>query len=452
MKLAIVGGGGFRVPLVYRALLAGPGIIDEVALVDVDESRLAATARVLDGLRAGSASAPRIVPTVEPEAGIVDADFVFVAMRVGGLAGRIADERVALDLGLVGQETTGAGGLAFGLRTVGPARRLADLVAEAAPAAWVINFTNPAGMITEAMQGILGDRVIGICDSPLALGRRAAGALGHPLGEVELGYAGINHLGWLRSLTVDGTDRLPQLLGDDAALAPLEETHLFGREWVRELGAIPNEYLYYYYFTREAIAAARAAPQTRGEFLARQQECYFATVPTDPAAALRHWEAVLAERNETYMSTERGAGVARTEDDIVSVGYEGVALALMGALAGAGPARLILNVANRGALSGMDADAVVEVTCRVDATGVRPLPCAPLPGHALGLVQQVKAVDRLVIEAAVTGDPGRAVAALALHPLVDSVSSARALLAGYRSRIPALEAVFCGHTPELPRR
>ncbi len=452
VKLVIVGGGGFRVPLVFRALLDSPGVVDEVALVDVNPARLTSTVRVLDGMRSDALAAPALSATTDTGAALTGAGVVFVAMRVGGLAGRVADERIALDLGLLGQETTGPGGIAFGLRTVGPATQLAHLIAQIAPTAWVINFTNPAGMITEAMQRVLGSRVIGICDSPIALGRRAARALGHSLAEVDLGYAGLNHLGWLRSLSVDGVDLLPRLLADDAALAPIEETHLFGAEWLRQLGAIPNEYLYFYYYSREAITAARAATLTRGEFLAAQQHRYYVESPSEPTLALAHWESALAERNATYLSTERGDGVARDQDDIVSGGYEGVALALMRALTHGVPARLILNVANRGALAGLDDQAVVEIPCRADAAGVHPMPTPTLDGPALGLVQQVKAVDRLVIDAALTGDPGRAVAAFALHPLVDSVSSARALLAGYRFAIPLVDAVFSGQTPELPRR
>lgn len=444
MKLAILGGGGFRVPLVYRALLGdtGTGRVDQVALHDVDPSRLAGVSTILKAMAGGSAEAPAITPTGELEEAITGADFVFMAIRVGGLSGRVADERVALDLGLLGQETTGPGGIAYGLRTVPVAQQIAQTVGRVAPHAWVINFTNPAGLITEAMQSVLGARVVGICDSPIALGRRAARALGYRLDEVELGYVGINHLGWLRSLSVNGKDLLPDLLADDAALAPLEETHLFGADWLRTLGAVPNEYLHYYYFTKEALASAQAAPMTRGEFLRSQQTAFYDRLAASPGTARAQWEAVLAERNSTYMQQARGEGVTRDAEDIVSGGYEGVALSLMRALTRNEAASLILNVANGDAVQGLPRDAVVEVPCIVDGHGVRPVIRAQLEAHMLGLTQQVKAVDRLVIEAATTRSPERAVEAFALHPLVDSVSSARALLAGYRARIPEVDAVF----------
>ena len=444
MKLVILGGGGFRVPLVYRALLADTGVdrIDRVTLHDVDANRLAGIAAVLADLGHGKAQAPTVTTTTSLDFALEGADFVFVAIRVGGLAGRVADERVALDLHLLGQETTGPGGIAYGLRTVPVALEIAQAVCRVAPDAWVINFTNPAGMITEAMRALLGDRVIGICDSPIGLGRRAARALGYQLAEVELGYVGLNHLGWLRSLTVEGRDLLPQLLQDDALLAPMEEAQLFGGSWLRTLGAIPNEYLHYYYFTKEAVAAALAAPATRGEFLRDQQNAFYGALAARPASSLRVWEGVLTERNATYMAETRGAGEERAEEDLVSGGYEGVALALMRALARDIPARLILNVANRGSIPSLPDDAIIETTCAVTAAGVRPIGHTDVAGHMLGLVQQVKEVDRLVIEAASTGSAQVAVQAFALHPLVDSVSSARALLAGYRTAIPAVDAVF----------
>ncbi|MFN8098485.1 MAG: 6-phospho-beta-glucosidase [Dermatophilaceae bacterium] len=438
MKLAILGGGGFRVPLVYRAVRDDPEHrIGDVVLHDVDAGRLAGIGRILRGM--AIPGSPRVTTTTSLTGAISGADVVFVAIRVGGLSGRVADERVALGLGLLGQETTGAGGLAFGLRTVPVADDLARRIRAEAPAAWVVNFTNPAGMITEAMQRTLGDRVIGICDSPVALGRRAARALGLGLEEVGLGYAGLNHLGWLRSLTVNGVDRLPDLLADDAALSGIEEGRLFGADRLRALGGLPNEYLHYYYDTASAIAENGRGP-TRGEFLATQQARFFRDLPDDPGAALTTWEATLAERNATYMAASRG-DAPRAEDDLVSGGYEGVALALMHALTGGTPRRLILDVRAPGAIPGLPDDAVVELSCRVDRTGVHPLPAVALPDAERDLVHTIKRVEGLVIDAALQGNPALAEAGFARHPLVGP-ANARALLAAYRAGIPEVDAVF----------
>lgn len=437
MKLTILGGGGFRVPLVHGAL-GSSSPVTEVVLHDVDTARL----QVIEAVLRESAGPP-VRTTTDLDDALADARFVFSAIRVGGAAGRTVDERVALELGVLGQETTGPGGIAYGLRTVPVAVTAARRIAAVAPAAWVINFTNPAGMITEAMQRVLGDRVVGICDSPIGLAARAARALG-VAGTPVVDYVGLNHLGWLRGLRVDGVDRLPELLADDALLATIEEARLIGPARIRALGALPNEYLYYFYRAREALMAAREAPATRGEFLLAQQERFYAGAAHDPAAAASLWRQVRDERDATYMAESREAAGAGERDavDVATGGYQQVAIELMTALAG-GPGRImILDVRNGTAVPGLPPEAVVEVPCVVGAHGVAPLATAPLPGAMLGLLQQVKAVEQDTIEAALTGSAELATRAFAGHPLVDSDAIAEQLLAGYRARLPEVAAVF----------
>ncbi|MFD5420156.1 6-phospho-beta-glucosidase [Streptomyces sp. NPDC127069] len=448
MRLTILGGGGFRVPLVYGALLGdhAEGRVSRVTLYDEDPVRLAAMARVLadQAAASGAADAPEVTATRDLDEALRGADFVFSAIRVGGLEGRAADERIALAEGVLGQETVGAGGIAYGLRTVPVARELARRIARTAPEAWVINFTNPAGVVTEAMSQELGGRVIGICDSPVGLGRRIARLLGvaRPA-EAWIDYVGLNHLGWVRGLYVGGRDELPRLLADERALESFEEGRLFGADWLRSLGAIPNEYLHYYYFNRETVRAYQEAKQTRGAFLRDQQRGFYAEAgrPEQPAgAALAAWDRTRAEREATYMSENREvAGVGeREESDLESGGYEKVALALMRAIARDERSTLILNVRNGSTLSVLDAEAVIEVPCLVDANGAHPVSVAPLPLHAVGLVTSVKAAERAVLAAAASGSRVDAVKAFALHPLVDSVSVARRLLDGYAAEHPGL--------------
>ena len=199
MRLTILGGGGFRVPLVHRALLADRRRtgITELVLHDVDNDRLTAIGRVLRAQAGDVPDAPELITTTDLDTAVTGADFVFCAIRVGGLRGRVVDERVALDAGVLGQETVGAGGVSYGLRTVPEARRIAGRIARLAPAAWTINFTNPAGLVTEAMAAHLGDRVIGICDSPSGLVDRVVRVIGADPAAVRVDYAGLNHLGWL---------------------------------------------------------------------------------------------------------------------------------------------------------------------------------------------------------------------------------------------------------------
>lgn len=442
MKLTIVGGGGFRVPQIFEALSAGDGAapITELCLFDSEPQRVAAIRSVLAKLAPALPRPPRVTTADGLDEAVGGARFVFSAMRIGGTAGRVMDERIALELGVLGQETTGPGGLAYALRTLPHARMLAGRVARLAPEATLINFTNPAGIVTEAMREALGDRVVGICDTPIGLMRRAAAAIGANPRDVEVDYVGLNHLGWLRSLKVDGVDRLPGLLADDAALSSIEEARLMGLDWVRALGAIPNEYLYYYYFQREATERLRGGGPTRGEFLHRQQAGFYAQARRDPGRALELWRSARHEREASYMAEARPEEerTGRPLADVQGGGYQQVALDLMGALLGGRRATMILNVANRGVVPQLPGDAVIEVPCTVGADGIVPQRIAPVTGEMLGLLQQVKAVERLVIAASREGSEALAWRALAAHPLVDSIAVARTLLATYRQRIPGV--------------
>lgn len=429
MRLVILGGGGFRVPHVYSALLADRDHdIDEVILYDTDVDRLMPMRELLEQIPGGG-TRPKITIASDLDTAVTGVDFVFSAIRVGGLPGRIHDERVALDLGVLGQETTGPGGLAYALRTIPVMLHIAERIRELSPNAFTINFTNPAGIITESLQSVLGDRVVGICDTPIGLGRRVAERIGVEPSALELDYVGLNHLGWMRRILLDGHDILPDLLASDQ-LADFEEASLFGLDWMRTLGAIPNEYLYYYYFTRDAVAAIRASDQTRGEYLDSQQGDFFRKLSeTDDKIGL--WTRTVNARSGSYMA-EVGATHSHSHDDEPEDdGYAGVAVSVMRALSRGDEATMILNVRNNGAVAGMPDDAVVEVPARVSTAGVQALPTTPLSLHQLGLMQQVKSVERDIIAAACTGDRRSALRGFAMHPLVDSVTIAEKLLAQY---------------------
>ena len=458
MILTLLGGGGFRVPLVHSALLRDrrPGRVTELRLFDHDAGRLAVVARVLEEQAAGTPDAPRVRRFTELADALPGTDFIFSAIRVGGMAGRAADERIALEHGVIGQETVGAGGISYALRTIPVVAEIARTVRTHAPDAWFINFTNPAGVITEVLNSLLGGRVVGICDSPAGLARRSLAAAGFPDLDVYgagvgIDYIGLNHLGWLRGLTVDGADVLPELLADAAAVESFEEGRLFGAPWLQALGAVPNEYLHYYYFRRENLLAEQEASLSRGAYLSRQQAAFYAAGAGDQAAgsALQLWEQCRLDREQTYMADNRDAAGTFERDaaDLQGGGYEGVALAIMRALSGAdgasagegaGETRLILNMPNAGTLPGLDGDAVIEAPCLVGADGIRLLPAEPLPGYAAGLVTTVKAVERATIEAALGGDRNAAYRALAMHPLVDSVRVAHALLDAYTDHFKEL--------------
>ncbi|MET4144891.1 6-phospho-beta-glucosidase [Arthrobacter sp. UYCo732] len=478
MRLMIAGGGGFRVPLVYRALSSGPfaGLVSELVLFDVDPARLSAIAAVLrampdGGASAGGASAgagaharpPAVRTTTSLPDALRGTDLVFAAIRPGGTAGRIADERVAQDLGLLGQETTGAGGISYALRTIPEMLHLARQMRELCPDAGLINFTNPAGMVTEALVPILGRKVIGICDSAGGLVHRAARAAGLSLPDGRLdgvGYYGLNHLGWLYRLESEGRDLLPGLLADPAALASFEEGRLFPQPFLAQLGALPNEYLYYYYQRDTAAAAMRAMAVTRGESIHHQQAELYPRLASAGTDAYRLWDAARRSREEGYLAEARTPGEQRDEADLAGGGYERVALAVMRALAGesalAGGTQLILNTPNtlpvnpaapgeappQPAVPGLPADAVVEVPCTVTPDGAVPLPQSAPGPEQLALLRRVKEVEQLTVRAATRGDRQAAVDAFSRHPLVDSPHLGPALLTGYERVFPALGALW----------
>lgn len=440
MKLAVLGGGGFRTPYIYHALLGDSGQprITELALYDPSESRLQAMKTVLAQLGDPAGNAPRVTVTTDAREAIAASDFVFAAVRVGGLDGRRCDEHIARDLGVLGQETIGAGGVAFAIRTVPVMVEYARLIVELAPHAYVLNFTNPAGIITEAMQAVLGDRVVGICDTPSGLCRRVSHALRIPADRLRFDYVGLNHLGWLHGVWHDGRNLLPDLIDDDRLLGSLEEAHIFGSTWIRALGAIPNEYLYYYYLNRKAVQSGREAAQTRGDYLAHTQSALFAHLEREPQRAAIAWLDAVRDRNASYMADARDTGTADglSQEALFAEGYAEVAVAVMRGIARNERATMILNVRNAGTIAGLPDDAVVEVPTLVDANGARAL-ATPSPSlHQIGLIQQEKAVHRHAIQAATHGDRAEALKAFALHPLVDSITIGEELLDRYIQSSP----------------
>ncbi|MEW1949329.1 6-phospho-beta-glucosidase [Pseudarthrobacter sp902506025] len=467
MRLLIAGGGGFRVPLIYRALVSGPfsGLVTELVLHDVDPARLDAVTAVLRSMPAGQGAHPQVQATTDLSAALSGTSMVFAAIRPGGTAGRVADEEVAQDLGLLGQETTGAGGISYALRTIPHMVGLARLMRERCPDAWLVNFTNPAGMVTEALRPVLRNRVIGICDSAGGLVQRAARAAGVPLpaGRLDgVGYYGLNHLGWLYRLESGGRDVLPGLLADAGALQSFEEGRLFPQPFLAGLGLLPNEYLYYYYQRNSARQAMRAMARTRGQTIHNQQQELYPRLAAAGPDAYRLWEAARRSREEGYLAEARHDGERRNEEDLAGGGYERVALAAMQALAGGGDTQLILNTVNavpaarapgptgaapgppQPAIPGLPADAVVEVPCTVTPAGAVPLPQEKPAEPQLGLLRQVKEVERLVVLAAGTGNRDAAVEAFARHPLLDSADVAAKLMAGYERAFPDLGKMWEG--------
>jgi 6-phospho-beta-glucosidase len=462
MKLAILGGGGVRIPLFVRGVLSSPGTsFREICLFEPDQTRRETIGRLAVEVAAALGHRGAVTVTPDVQEAFTGADFVFSAIRVGGDRGRLIDEEVALRRGLVGQETTGPGGCAMALRTIPVVLSYCEALASYAPNAVLINFTNPAGLITQAVSLHAAVRAVGVCDTPSGALDRLAEFLEADRDQVGFSYAGLNHLGWISSFRVAGRECIGTLLGRYEELQRFDHRFAaFDPGFVRRLGAVPTEYDYYYYEPQRYVAAVAQAGASRGADVLRLNSGLLGDIAKAFEAGDVHdaWHAYFTQmrlRRASYMRTDMageamplaaptGSPDGDTGDagDLEPAGggadrpggYEGVALAVIAALTGRRPASVIVNTRNGASLPFLDPDDVVEVPAHIDGGGVAPLAGGALPRSARGLVTQVKEYEREVVSAAVTGDAERAALALALHPLVPGVTVARELMSEYRER------------------
>ena len=404
VKVAVVGAGSTYTPELVegfvRRIERFP--VDELALLDVNRGRLdvvgGLAGRMLD--RAGYGG--HLILTTDRDEALEGAGFVIVQLRVGGQAARLSDETIPPRFGCVGQETTGPGGFAKALRTIPVVLELAELTARrGAPGAWFVDFTNPTGMVTQALIDE-GHRALGLCNVAINLQRRFATRFDVQPQRVQLEHVGLNHLSWVRAVMVDGVDRLPALLETD--LPELSRETDMPSELIRALGAVPSYYLRYYYLTREIVEEQRRG-RTRAEEV-MEIEARLLEIYRDPN---------LTEKPELL---ERRGGAY----------YSEAAAELVASLAAGTGDVQVVNVRNAGAIPNLPLDDVVEVAATIDAEGAHPLPVAPLSEEMLGLVQHAKAYERLTIRAATSGDRVLALRALLSNPLVPDYPTASGLL------------------------
>jgi 6-phospho-beta-glucosidase len=442
MKVAVLGGGGFRTPTLHGCLARAAANlgIEEVVLQDVASGRLDVILDVIEGMdrERGGAAIP-VHATASLDDAVDGASAVLAAIRVGGADARLIDEEVPLSLGVIGQETVGPAGIAYALRTIPVMRSIAAVVRDRAPGAWFVNFTNPAGVVTQSVRDVLGDRAIGICDSPAVLCARVAAALDQEQASVDFDYAGLNHLGWLLAARIAGEDRLPELFDDEPRLLRIEEARMFGVDRLRSLGAIPNEYLVYVEHA-SAVTSSFRRDGARGGIVAEQQRGFYDRAPGDPAAALAAWRSARDARHGTYLAEARTLGGRHPDGSPPpdggpgEEGYGAVAIDFLEAASAVGERRLILNTANRGRLGGIGPEEIVEVTCTVSRREVRPVPGPPPPTEAASLIARIKEVERLTLLASATGAAADAVNAIAAHPVVPSRDVAERIWSGYDER------------------
>ena len=403
MKVAVVGGGSTYTPELADgfARLQHQLAVDELVLVDPAAERLDTVGQFSARLFAAHGHPGRVRWTSNVDDGLDGADVVLIQLRVGGQAARMSDETFPLACGCVGQETTGAGGLAKALRTVPVVLSVAEVAARrAAPNAWIIDFTNPVGIVTRALLDA-GHRAIGLCNVAIGVQRQFASRLGVDPSAVMLDHVGLNHLTWVRAAIVDGVDVLPKLLADHAG-ALAAGIGLPAELLVRQR-CLPSYYLRYFYAHDDIVAQQRDAP-SRGQEVA-QIEAELLAMYADPR--LNRKPDLLARRGGAY--------------------YSEAAVGLIAALTTDTAAPHAANVRNGGALPFLDDNAVVEVTCDVDEQGARPRPAEPLAPEHRGLVAHVSAYEELALDAAVRGGRDRVARALLAHPLVGQYALAEEL-------------------------
>ncbi|MEV4008458.1 6-phospho-beta-glucosidase, partial [Actinomadura sp. NPDC049753] len=393
MKLTVIGGGSTYTPELVDGLARAHAALpmSELVLADPDARRLELVGGLSARMLARAGHPARVVTTGDLDAAAADATIVVIQLRVGGQAARHVDETLPLARGCVGQETTGAGGLAKALRTVPVVLDIAGRVAARAPHAWIIDFTNPVGIVTRALLDA-GHRAVGLCNVAIGFQRRAAALLGVPPERVGLGHAGLNHLTWVRSVLLDGQDVLPDLLdrhpGELAAVSGLPAPFL------RTLGAVPSYYLRYFYEHDRVVEEQRGAPSRAEAVAALERDLLEAYA--DPALDTK--PARLAERGGAF--------------------YSEAAVQLAASLVGGRGDVQVVNVRNHRTLPFLDDRAVIEVPARITGSGAVPLPVPAMEPLLAGLVAHVSAYEELALDAALRGGVDRVAAALLAHPLV----------------------------------
>lgn len=406
MKLAVVGGGSTYTPELIDgfARLRDTLPIEELVLVDPAADRLELVGGLARRIFARQGHPGRIVTTADLDAGVADADAVLLQLRVGGQAARDQDETWPLDCGCVGQETTGAGGLAKALRTVPVVLDIADRVRRTNPDAWIIDFTNPVGIVTRALLRA-GHKAVGLCNVAIGFQRKFARLLDVAPAEVHLDHVGLNHLTWELGVRLggpDGEDVLPRLLAEhgDTIAGDLR----MPRAIVDRLGVVPSYYLRYFYAHDEVVRELRTKPSRAAEVAAMEKELL--AMYGDPA--LDEKPALLAKRGGAF--------------------YSEAAVDLASSLLGSGGSPVqVVNTYNNGTLPFLPDDAVIETQARIDGTGATPLAVPELDPLYAGLIADVTAYENLALEAALRGGRDRVFKALLAHPLIGQFEYAEAL-------------------------
>lgn len=445
MKLCILGGGGSRAIILAKSLLqkASELGITEIVFMDNNEEGL----RIFGGMAKKAASlinpAVQVSCTSDVIAAISDSDYVITTIRVGGDAERVRNERIALKHGVLGQETTGAGGFAMAMKTIPALKEYCTLIREHAKKdVMVFNFSNPSGLVTQAMRDLGYDFVYGVCDAPSGFLNQVARMRKAPITSMHMDVFGLNHLSYFTAIAENGTDITGELLYDPRLYAETDMRY-FEPELPQKWGLLFNEYLYYFYYREQAVQNIQSSDCTRGEsilFINRSMRNELLSL--DPESDFHRMLDIYAKYNHqrelSYMATE--SSVQRNETaapkfDLFSPeegGYAGIALAFIQAKVSGKVSEMVLSVPNQGAVDWLAADDVVETTCIIGPKGAAAKKgMMDLPESAKVLIRTMKRYERLAAQGILENDRSLMTEALMVHPLVNSYSLAKELVSDY---------------------
>ena len=409
LKIAIIGAGSTYTPELIEGFINKKDelCVESFYLMDINKEKLQIIGELSERMIKRNLLSAKIVLTTNLEEAIIDANYVLTQVRIGGLEARVRDEKIPMKYDLLGQETTGAGGFMKALRTIPVLMEVAKLIERTAPEAWLINFTNPSGIIAEALLNNTKVKMLSLCNVPISMVKDIRGMLPEDVQSFDYDYIGLNHLSWITSAYADGVDVLPHILDKKihlSAMKNIDETE-YDYELLNATKGIPSSYLNYFYFREEKVKHNKAEEKTRGEIcmdIEKQLLEIYKDVNLDKKPAL------LEKRGGAYYST--------------------VAVSLINAIENDKNEIHVVNTKNNGAIGFMDNDDVVEVKCLINKNGATPIKIVNDNQYIIGLMKTVKAYEKLTVTAGLKGDKAAALAALLVHPLIGDYNKAKPLL------------------------
>ncbi len=451
MKLCVIGGTGARSAFLTKSLVKNARSIrvDHIVLLDNDPRKLRTYGSIAKEIAARLDPELKFTVTSDPVAALTDVDYIITTIRAGGDEGRLFDERTCMELGVLGQETTGGGGFAMAIRSIPTLIYYCNLAKKLAkPGHLIFNFTNPSGIITQAMRQQGFDNVYGICDAPSGFIKQLEEILEVPDGALDVECYGLNHLSWFRNARLQGKDIQKELLADPRVYK-YSEMRLFTKEMAQlNDGCMLNEYLYFYYCREKSLSMIRKAEHPRGEMIylinrELEEQLDKLEFPRDFEKGFALYMQAYGKRENAYFSVESGANrekvwVPPTVEEFLSQpdegGYAAVALRFIHAITDGTPCRMILSVPNQGAIDGLADDDVVEITCDITREGAKPVKIGKISSFQLLQIQRIKFFERSTIRAILENDREAAVQGLYMHPLVNDLQIAEKLVDTFFTR------------------